>query len=179
MREAIPTLLSTAVLERAVLVLNHVLSSEPAAVERLRGHAGRRVECALVDWPGMLPPLPPLVFVVTPAGLLEWCGGLPTPSPADLHLRIEAGNPAAMLLRAAAGERPTVAIQGDAVFATDLNWLLENLRWDVEDDLGRLLGAGPAHQFVASVRPLTHGVSIALRGLAAALDRGGVGRSAP
>jgi ubiquinone biosynthesis protein UbiJ len=177
-REPIPTLLSTAVVERAVLVLNHLLGAEPAAAERLRTHAGRRVECTLADWPAALPPLPSLLFVVTPAGLLEWSGPQPPQVAPDLHLRVEAGNPALALLRAAAGERPPVSIQGDAAFARDLNWLLDHLRWDAEDDLARLVGPGAAHQLVAAVRPLAHGVRAALRGLAAAVDRGAA-RGAP
>ncbi len=172
LREPIPARLSTALLERLVLLLNHVLAAEPAAAGRLRVHAGRRVECTLAGWPGVLPVPPALVFVVTPAGLFEWCGAEPAPDGATpLQLRVDASNPAAVLLRAAAGERPTITIQGDAEFATDLNWLLDNLRWDVEDDLARIVGPGPAHQFAAVARPLAHGVRSALRGVAAAVDR--------
>ncbi len=172
LREPIPASLSTALLERLVLLLNHVLAAEPAAAERLRSHAGRRVECALAGWPSLLPAPPALVFAVTPAGLFEWCGAQPVPGEAPLLLRVDASNPVGALLRAAAGERPVISIQGDAAFATDLNWLIDHLRWDVEDDLARVIGPGPAHQFAAAARPVAHGVRSALRGVAAAVERG-------
>ena len=34
----------------------------------------------------------------------------------------------------------------DAAFATDLDWLIDNLRWDVQDDLARIVGDAPARQ---------------------------------
>ena len=36
-------------------------------------------------------------------------------------------------------------IDGDVQFAGDIQWLADNLRWDVEDDLARLIGDVPAH----------------------------------
>ena len=35
---------------------------------------------------------------------------------------------------------------GDAALATDLNWLFDNLRWDVQDDLARIVGQAPARE---------------------------------
>jgi len=37
-------------------------------------------------WPALLPPPPALAFRVTPAGLLEWCGGEQAPADADLRV---------------------------------------------------------------------------------------------
>ena len=51
-----------------------------------------------------------------------------------------------MFAQALTGERPNVEIAGDAEFASDVNWLIDNLRWDVEDDLARFIGAGPARE---------------------------------
>ena len=57
---------------------------------------------------------------------------------ADLTLRFDASNPARLLAaRALAGETPAVDIDGDAQLAADVNWLMQNLRWDVEADLER------------------------------------------
>ena len=147
MLHALQSLLAPAAMRRTTLVLNHVLSSEPVATERLRPHAGRRIELQPQAWPGLLPPLPRLAFAVTPAGLLDWDAdgaGLQ----ADLTVRFDASNPALLAARALSGETPAVDIQGDAQLAADVNWLLQNLRWDVEADLERALGPAAAHQIV-------------------------------
>jgi ubiquinone biosynthesis protein UbiJ len=139
------SLLAPAVMERLTLVVNHVLAGEPVATERLKPHAGRALELAASGWPSLLPALPPCVFRVTPAGLLEW-GGLEPQAGADLTVRIDASNPALLMVRVVAGEMPQVAIDGDAQLAGDVNWLLQNLRWDVAADLERFFGPTVAHQ---------------------------------
>ena len=44
------------------------------------------------------------------------------------------------------GTPPAVQIDGDAQLAGDMNWLLQNLRWDVAADLERLFGPAVAQQ---------------------------------
>lgn len=139
MLHALNALLAPAAMERLVLLLNHVLAAEPAASARLRPHAGRSLRLTLRDWPRLLPPPPALAFLVTPAGLLEWSGPGDT-ARADLSVSLDAGNPALLMVRLAAGERPALDIQGDAALAADVHWLADNLRWDLEGDLERVLG---------------------------------------
>ena len=55
-------------------------------------------------------------------------------------------NPALALTRIVAGERPSITVSGDAAFASDIDWLIDNLRWDLQDDLARFVGDGPARQ---------------------------------
>jgi ubiquinone biosynthesis protein UbiJ len=43
-------------------------------------------------------------------------------------------------------------VEGDARLAADANWLLEHLRWDLADDVHRLLGPGSA-QVLAQLGP--------------------------
>jgi ubiquinone biosynthesis accessory factor UbiJ len=145
MLEAVKALAERSVMERLVLLVNHVISAEPAAVDRLRPHAMRSVRFALSDWPRLLPALGPFVFRVTPAGLLEW---LPDAASleADLRVAVAAGNPALALTRVVAGERPAITVSGDAAFASDLDWLIDNLRWDLQDDLAKIVGDAPARQ---------------------------------
>jgi ubiquinone biosynthesis protein UbiJ len=145
MLHTLNSLLAPAVMERLTLVVNHVLAGETVATERLKPHAGRTLELAASGWPSLLPALPPCVFRVTPAGMLEW-GGLEPAGGADLTVRIDASNPALLMVRAVAGELPQVAIDGDAQLAGDVNWLLQNLRWDVAADLERFFGPTVAHQ---------------------------------
>lgn len=136
-------LLAPALMDRLVLVVNHVLSSEPAAVQRLMPHRGRVLRLDLMQLPRLLPAPPPLAFTITPAGLVEWCR---EPVDADLRVRLDAANPAALALQALSGQMPALAIEGDAQLAGDVDWLLKNLRWDVADDLERLFGPAVAHE---------------------------------
>lgn len=151
MLQSIRSLLVPAALERMTLLVNHLLAAEPVAVQRLLPHQGKRLHVELVDWPALLPAPPPAAFRVTPAGLFEWCGedASAAPAVAELQLRIAAANPALLMLRLAAGGRPEVAVQGEAQFAADVNWLAENLRWDLEGDLARVLGPLPARQLAS------------------------------
>ncbi|HET7525699.1 MAG TPA: hypothetical protein VFK10_07135, partial [Burkholderiaceae bacterium] len=88
---------------------------------------------------------PSLKVCITPAGLLEWCGLNDATAP-DLSLEIDAANPAALAVRALAGEPPPIAVSGHAALASDIQWLLDNLRWDVEADLERVFGPVAASQ---------------------------------
>ena len=42
------------------------------------------------------------------------------------------------------GQRPDVRIEGDAALAEVASWLMNHLRWDIQDDVARLLGNAPA-----------------------------------
>jgi ubiquinone biosynthesis accessory factor UbiJ len=145
MLEAIKALAERSVLERLVLLVNHVIAAEPAALERLRPHAARTMQIELTGWPTLLPAIGPFAFRVSPAGLVEW---LPEASslPPDLRVAVDAANPALALTRIVAGERPAITVSGDAAFASDIDWLIDNLRWDLQDDLARFVGDGPARQ---------------------------------
>jgi ubiquinone biosynthesis accessory factor UbiJ len=153
-------LLVPAVVERLVLVVNHVLSSEQAAMQRLAPHQGRVIALEWMRWPSWLPAAPVLQFRVTPAGLLEWCG-LGGALPAALAVQVDASNPALLFARALAGEPPALTIAGDSGLATDIQWLVDNLRWDVEADLERLFGPVVARQ----LGRLGSALAAALRGL--------------
>jgi len=138
-------LLVPAVVERLVLVINHVLASEPAAMQRLAAHPGRVIALALLHWPSWLPAAPVLKFHVTAPGLLEW-NGLDDGAEATLTVQVDASNPALLFARSLAGEPPPLTIAGDAALAGDVRWLVDNLRWDVEADLERLFGSMVARQ---------------------------------
>lgn len=140
MRPVIPASLLSPFLpalhERLTLLLNHMLGAEGQAMDRLRPHAGRSLS---IQAPGLA-----LRFLVTPAGLLEACP--PDPSPADLAVRLVADHPLDILRAAAEGTRPRIDVQGDGDFAAAVDWLVAHLRWDIEDDLARVIGDAPAHE---------------------------------
>lgn len=149
MLETLQSLVTPALMQRLTLFINHVLSSEEVATQRLRPHAGRRFCLEVMDWPRALPAWPNMVFMVTPAGLLEWQQSNdfhPELNTVDLTLTVWATNPAQMALQFLSGKRPRVEVSGDAEFAGDMSWLMDNLRWDVKDDLARWLGPIPAEQ---------------------------------
>jgi ubiquinone biosynthesis protein UbiJ len=151
MLQSLRALVVPSLLQRLTLLVNHLLLAEPVAVQRLLPHSGKRVCVELVDWPSMLPAPPVAAFRVTPAGLLEWCGESEPASsaPAELQLRITASNPARLMIGLASGERPEVEVQGEAQFAADVHWLADNLRWDLEGDLARIIGPLPARQLTS------------------------------
>ena len=149
MFQALSSLMLPAVLDRALLVLNHVIAAEPAACARLRQHAGRGLR---VEWEGAagalpLPLPPPLALRITPAGLLERAEA-EADAAGGLRVVVELPPPHQALLGWLSGERPRMHVEGDAQVAADIAWLAENLRWDAEADLARLVGDAPAHELV-------------------------------
>ena len=161
MLQNLNALLAPALMDRLVMVVNHVLAAEPQAVARLLPHQGRVLRLELLQLPRLLPAPPPLAFKVTPAGLMAWC---PDPVDADLRVRLDAGNPAALALQALGGQMPPVVIEGDANLAADVDWLLKTLRWDVADDLQRLFGPTVAHELHRLGAGLARAVGKAMQG---------------
>ncbi len=169
MFHSLNSLLGQAAIERLTLLANHVLGSEPVATQRMRAHAGRVIRLQFEGWPALLPPLPATAFRVTPAGLLEWIGD-GAPAEPDLRVSIDASNPALAMAQALGGTRHKVDVAGDATLATDLNWLFDNLRWDVQDDLARIVGQAPAREIARVAGGIATGMREAaktLSGLAA------------
>lgn len=164
------SLVFESVLSRALLFGNHVLNAEPAARQRLMPHVGRVL---LVQWQvpaGPWPRPPELALRITPAGLFEQLEA-PAQSAPDLRVAVALPTPVDFALRWLAGERPQVAVDGDARLAADVAWLAENLRWDAEHDLARLVGDGWAHELLRIGR----GVRDGLRALAQGRARGAGG----
>jgi ubiquinone biosynthesis accessory factor UbiJ len=119
---------------RLVLLLNHVLMQEAQAMDRLVRHQGRAVR---FQWRHFT-----LHLKATPAGLLDLADAL---TPADLTLTVTEESPAALAQTLLRGDKPGIRIEGDVQLAADVNWLIEHVRWDIEEDLSRLIGDAPAH----------------------------------
>ena len=134
---------SAAAVQELTLWLNHVIASEPMASRRLRAHAGRHVRVSLEQGPRSVADLS---LVVTPAGLLE-----PVSGPSVACLTVRPGRPLRdVALSLINGERTPWIVDGDAAMAADVDWLVRNLRWDVRDDLARLVGPVLAHELARS-----------------------------
>jgi len=129
---------------KCILVLNHVLMQEPQAMQRLVRQSGRVV---LAQWRSLS-----FSVQITPAGLLDVAGEGATP---DLTLVLTEESPFALAQSLMQGEKPPVRIEGDVQLAAEVNWLADNVRWDVEEDLSRIIGDAPAHMLVDACRKVS------------------------
>jgi ubiquinone biosynthesis protein UbiJ len=136
-------------------VLNRLLAAEPWARERLVPFAGETLELRA-------PLLPTLRFTILAGGTVEAGGMEPGLS---MAFRPE------MLVALARGEEHalrSVEVQGNARLATEVLLLARHLRWDVEEDLSRVVGDAAAHRFAAAAEAFAAWHLDAARRLAAA-----------
>jgi len=132
---------------RLVLLLNHVLQQEPEAQARLKRQTGRLVEAHWRHFSVRL--------VATPAGLLDL--GPATQAP-DLTLTLTENSPFSLAQAAVRGEKPPVRIAGDVQLAAEVQWLVDHVRWDIEEDLARVFGDAPAHAIGGVLRRMGEAV---------------------
>ena len=136
-----PLWLESEMKQRVLLFLNHVLIQEPPALERLRRQQGRQVQWRWRDLD--------LRVNITPAGLLERGDEVATP---DLVLILNETSPLEVARTVLQGQRPALRIEGDVQLAADINWLVDHVRWDPEEDLARWVGDVPAHRIASAAR---------------------------
>ena len=127
--------------QRLVLFLNHVLMQEKEAQDRLARKKGSVLH---IRW-GLFA----LDLSITPAGLLDRASSAAKP---DLLIAIAVDSPMDLMQSVMAGKSPPVKIEGDVQLAAELGWLAENLRWDVEEDLSRVVGDIAAHSIVDAAK---------------------------
>lgn len=135
-----PTWVVDESVNRLILFLNHVLMSEPQAMARLARQKGQRIE---LIWHRVVLQLTP-----TPAGLLErgHFDGF------DLRLTVTEESPLTLVSSLARGDKPKVRVEGDVQLAAEINWLIDHVRWDAQEDLARLIGDAPAHTLAQAAR---------------------------
>lgn len=126
---------------RVILLINHVLMQEKEAMNRLMRQKGRIV---LLQWRQFH-----FKLLATPAGLLDLSV---TDQPADLTLTLTESSAVMMAQAALRGDKPALRIEGDVQLAAEVNWLADHVRWDVEEDLARILGDAPANSLVQTTR---------------------------
>ncbi|WP_322999224.1 ubiquinone biosynthesis accessory factor UbiJ [Castellaniella sp.] len=131
--------------------LNALLRRESWAGARLAGHAGKSVRVAAGAWS--------LQISIESDGALQVCDDAVVP---DVTLSIPADRlrelPAAWRQQGLAGVTALAHIQGDAGLAHLVSDLARDLRWDVEDDLSRVVGDAMAVRLVQGGRQLAAGV---------------------
>ena len=131
--------------QRVILFINHVLMQEPVARERLQRQKGHSIQLVWRDF----------VFqcVCTPAGLMEWVPTQASDKP-DLILQVNEPSPFVLAKVALQGEKPPIRIEGDVQLAAEVNWLIDHVRWDAEEDLSRIIGDAPAHMVAQNAKKL-------------------------
>jgi ubiquinone biosynthesis protein UbiJ len=117
--------------------INHVLSSEPWAMNQLAKHAGKTIHLQL--------PIGDLSCEIGSTGLLQVLKQVDCPS-----LTLEVSTKALNDLAGSSGSLreqafKAVKITGDADLAQLIGRLAGQLRWEYEEDLARLVGDAPAH----------------------------------
>ena len=120
--------------------INHLLAREAWARNELVRHAGK-----VAHFDGGLA----LVRLKVAAdGMVQ---AAPVADPANVTIRVKMSDlPLIMQNRQRAFSY--VLIEGDADFANTISHLSQNLRWEAEDDLARLIGDIPATRVAAGMR---------------------------
>ena len=123
-----------------IAFVNHLLAREQWARERLAPFGGSEVRLRLA-------PLPDLVLAIATGGTVAAGAG----DRVALTLGIAPTLLPRVLVReeAALGE---VQVDGDTELANAIRFLFGNLRWDVEEDLSRVVGDAAAHRLAGTAR---------------------------
>ncbi len=91
-----------------------------------------------------------MALVVTPRVVRSGAGG---GAPPTCSLEVTDTNPLALAQAALTRwQARHLRIEGDVQLAADINWLVENVEWDVEEDLARIMGDVPAHTLATLAR---------------------------
>ncbi len=116
---------------------NHLLQQQPFAQQRLQRHGGKT----------LLLNLPPLSFLLTvdSSGQVEVAA---EGSVADATLGV---SPLSMLHVLAGSPMPSELVHtaGDSTMAVDFGNVLQNLRWDAEEDLSKVFGDVLGHRIAS------------------------------
>lgn len=129
-------------LERPVIAfLARLVAREQWARARLAPFAGKHARLRLA-------PLPDLVIEVLEAGYI---GAGHEAAEAAVTLTIPPAAVPLLFMRPEAAMRD-VQIDGDTELARAIDFLFRNLRWDVEEDLSRVVGDVAAHRMAGAAR---------------------------
>ena len=139
---------------------NHLLRQEGWPLKRLRPFAGRRVRLALANFT--------LTLSIAKDGSFAEDTDTSGAEP-DVRLQLPA-SALADLLQGPEALMAQAHVEGNAEFADVLGQVLRNLRWDIEDDLARLIGDIPAHRLHRAARSLGERLVGSARRLQANVD---------
>jgi ubiquinone biosynthesis accessory factor UbiJ len=124
----------------SVASMNHLLRGSPWALERLMPHAGKSIAV-------QFGPIP-LRYTIGPTGELSSAG---KEAAADVTIEM---NPT-LLMRVASEGRSAfseASISGDTALAQTLAYIAQNLSWDYEEDLSKVVGDVAAFRIGSTLR---------------------------
>ncbi len=124
----------------AVAPINHVLRGESWALRRLAEFAGRSARFDIAPFSALV--------TVRDSGELAAAA---SDTVADVHIRLTPAA-AARILSGDQAAYDEVRVDGDSEFAQALQFVIRNARWDVEEDLARVIGDTVAHRAVGAGR---------------------------
>lgn len=136
---------------------NHLLQAQPWSQERLQRHAGKTLQLNL----------PPLQLLV---GIQE--NGMIAAAPeGTAHDASLAVSPLALLHRISSRPTPQELVHttGDASLAVDFGNVMQNLRWEAEEDLSKIFGDVLGHRMARTGSSLLSGARQAAENFAANL----------
>ena len=122
--------------------INHVLRANSWALARLSSYAGRvaRIES---------PPFSHMMMVMANGELAD---AAPDATP-SVTVRLTPGLVLRLLARDATAWND-IQVEGDADFAATIHYVTHNIRWDIEEDLSKVVGDIAAHRLVETGRKL-------------------------
>lgn len=130
-------------IEAAVLAgLNHVLASAAWARQKLLPFAGRHARLSMPPWR--------LGLAVTAEGMFATAAAESMP---DVEIIFPAETPF-LALQGRDRIMQSVRVEGGAEFATEIAYVLKNLRWDFEEDLSKVVGDIAAHRIAGGLATL-------------------------
>jgi ubiquinone biosynthesis protein UbiJ len=116
--------------------VNHILARADWAQQRLKPFAGRRAQLQMPPWQ--------IDFAINSSGLLEPLGANDGEGfDVEMNLPPDAW---LALMRGPTEVIRSARIRGSAEFAEALGFVVTRIRWDMEEDLARLVGDIPAHR---------------------------------
>jgi len=144
----------SSLLRPAAAVINHLLAQEPWAQAKLIAH---RDKTACID-----AGVAQLMLTVTGDGYLKNADENAVPA-VTIHLKLSD-----LPLILANRERAVsyVRIEGDADFANAISQLSQSLRWDAEEDLGKVVGDIAATRIVSGAKSMAAAAQTTQRQLA-------------
>ena len=133
--------------------INHLIEQERWAHELLLPREGQSISIAL--------PIGDFQISIQEGMFVN--GGNTNPSSVNLVITQEAIW--TFLKEGKSGAMKFVKISGDIDFAADLNRLAADLKWEVEEDLSKLVGDAPARRVVLESQKMVHQTQLAMTDL--------------
>jgi len=109
--------------------LNHIIDREPWAKEQLVVHAGKTLRLELAPFE--------LRLAVTSEGLVALA---PSDAKPSVSIQMPIGSLGLILAQGRGAALREVKLEGDAEFAQAVSLVAQNVNWEVEEDLSRVIG---------------------------------------